>query len=417
MATGIGAWSTTAADNDDADTDINWAEGQAPSTVNNSARAVMAAVATWLRENGFIEFKEHSHAYASATSTTVAGTDVTAYYTAGRRVRAVASTPGTIYGTVVSSSFSTNTTITYKWDASGALSNEAVAISVNLLSPKAMGGNLSGALNTAKGVAVASATSTDIWAANGNVVHITGTTTITSFGTAPQAGCIRFCIADGALPITRDGTAIETQSGASLTFAAGEAFLAVADTTTKTFVYPFKAPAAATGLVYINTFTASGAAALDITGISSTYSSYLIEIEKLTPATDNADLWLRISQDGGSSFITTSNSYRHMRTEVNEAGTSTASGAADSKIIVAGTIGSGTGEGLGGSIRIFSPATSNLYKPIRFDATWLNGTPAGLTGNGGGHYLADGAPIDAIRLLMSTGNITATARLYGLRAS
>lgn len=40
-------WSTTAADNDDADATINWLEGQSPATVNNSARALMAAVASW----------------------------------------------------------------------------------------------------------------------------------------------------------------------------------------------------------------------------------------------------------------------------------------------------------------------------------------------------------------------------------
>lgn len=34
-------WSVTAADNDDADSTINWLEGQLPSTVNNSARAMM----------------------------------------------------------------------------------------------------------------------------------------------------------------------------------------------------------------------------------------------------------------------------------------------------------------------------------------------------------------------------------------
>lgn len=37
-------WSATAADNDDADATINWAEGQAPSTVNGSARAMMAVL-------------------------------------------------------------------------------------------------------------------------------------------------------------------------------------------------------------------------------------------------------------------------------------------------------------------------------------------------------------------------------------
>lgn len=40
-------WSTTAANNDDADATINWLEGQAPSTVNDSARAMMAALAAW----------------------------------------------------------------------------------------------------------------------------------------------------------------------------------------------------------------------------------------------------------------------------------------------------------------------------------------------------------------------------------
>lgn len=44
---GLQHWSTTAADNDDADAAINWAEGQAPSTVNNSARAMMAAHAAY----------------------------------------------------------------------------------------------------------------------------------------------------------------------------------------------------------------------------------------------------------------------------------------------------------------------------------------------------------------------------------
>jgi len=46
MATSVYSWSTTAADNDDADTNINWAEGQNASTVNNSARQMMAALAS-----------------------------------------------------------------------------------------------------------------------------------------------------------------------------------------------------------------------------------------------------------------------------------------------------------------------------------------------------------------------------------
>ena len=40
-------WSQTASSDATADSTINWAEGQAPSSVNNSARAMMAATAKW----------------------------------------------------------------------------------------------------------------------------------------------------------------------------------------------------------------------------------------------------------------------------------------------------------------------------------------------------------------------------------
>jgi len=40
-------WSQTAGDNDDSDPDINWLEGMAPGAVNNSARAMMSAIAAW----------------------------------------------------------------------------------------------------------------------------------------------------------------------------------------------------------------------------------------------------------------------------------------------------------------------------------------------------------------------------------
>lgn len=44
---GISSWSTTAANNVLANTGVNWDEGQAPSTVNDSARQILADLATW----------------------------------------------------------------------------------------------------------------------------------------------------------------------------------------------------------------------------------------------------------------------------------------------------------------------------------------------------------------------------------
>ncbi|MGY3550767.1 microcystin-dependent protein [Bradyrhizobium sp. USDA 4472] len=44
---GLAWWSQTAAANATQDTTVNWAEGQAPSSVNDSARAMMASTAKW----------------------------------------------------------------------------------------------------------------------------------------------------------------------------------------------------------------------------------------------------------------------------------------------------------------------------------------------------------------------------------
>lgn len=64
MATGVVTWSTTAASNASADSNVNWAEGMAPSAVNDSARAMMASVAKFRDDtNGSIATGGTSTAY------------------------------------------------------------------------------------------------------------------------------------------------------------------------------------------------------------------------------------------------------------------------------------------------------------------------------------------------------------------
>jgi hypothetical protein len=83
----------------------------------------------WYNDSQWVEYGDgdaaFTAAYASATSFTIAGVDVTAIYHAGRRIKLTAATPGTIYGTISSSTFSTNTTVNVTWD-SGSLSSEAI---------------------------------------------------------------------------------------------------------------------------------------------------------------------------------------------------------------------------------------------------------------------------------------------------
>ena len=129
MTTNIKDYSTTQANNTSLN-GISTAEGMLPSNLNNAIRGLMKNTRDWFNDAEWIEYGDgdasYTAAYASGTSFTIAGVDVTSIYHAGRRIKLTASTPGTIFGTIASSSFSTNTTINVTWD-SGSLSNEAIS--------------------------------------------------------------------------------------------------------------------------------------------------------------------------------------------------------------------------------------------------------------------------------------------------
>jgi hypothetical protein len=137
MATNIKDYSTTQASNTSLNS-IFVGEGMLPSNLNNAIRALMKNTRDWFNDAEWIEYGDGSGAYTSAyvsgTSFTIAGADVTSVYHAGRRVKVIAPTPGTIYGTISSSSFSTDTTVNVTWD-SGSLSSEAITnIFIGILS-------------------------------------------------------------------------------------------------------------------------------------------------------------------------------------------------------------------------------------------------------------------------------------------
>ena len=86
-------------------------------------------------------------------------------------------------------------------------------------------------ISEAKGADVASATTTTIWVTDGNFIHITGTTTITSFGTAGQAGDERTIVFDGILTLTHNSTSLILPGAANITTAAGDRAIVRAETT------------------------------------------------------------------------------------------------------------------------------------------------------------------------------------------
>ena len=129
MTTNIKDYSTTQANNTSLNS-IAVGEGMLPSNLNNAIRALMKNTRDWFNDAQWIEYGDgdasYTATYVSATLFKIAGADVTSNYHAGRRIKITASTPGTIFGTISSSSFSTDTTVVVSFD-SGTLSNEAIS--------------------------------------------------------------------------------------------------------------------------------------------------------------------------------------------------------------------------------------------------------------------------------------------------
>jgi hypothetical protein len=182
----------------------------------------------------------------------------------------------------------------------------------------------------------------------------------------------------------------------------------------------FATPASG-ALVYISTQTASNSATINFTGISSTYDVYAIQIVKALPATDGAVLRMRTSTNNGSSYDAGASDYDYIQSIGILSSGSYASGntgSTDSFIRISYSLGNASNElGFNGWIYLWKPS----------DATYFS---VGYSGNGvddsGQIFVVDqglgrrlsAADVDAVRFLMSSGNITSgTFRLYGVANS
>ena len=134
---GIKDYSTTQANNISLN-GIDTNEGMLPSNLNNAIRALMKNTREWYNDAQWIIFGDgdaaYTAAYVSGTAFTINGANVTAEYHANRRIKIYLGTTAAFrYGTISSSTFSTNTTVNVSWD-SGSLANETLTVYLAALS-------------------------------------------------------------------------------------------------------------------------------------------------------------------------------------------------------------------------------------------------------------------------------------------
>lgn len=173
---------------------------------------------------------------------------------------------------------------------------------------------------------------------------------------------------------------------------------------------------------YISSATASSSASITFTGLSSSYFAYAIYMSDVVPATDNVELWMRLSDDGGSTYEADTGDYQWQMSGSQGAGSQIQDGStSDTKMVLTGNtsaviLGTGTEEQLSGRVVIYDPSTSQPTK-ITGELYWKNSGAQSTVATCGGIF-AGTAAADAVQLLMSSGNIASgNFKLYGLTPS
>ena len=169
------------------------------------------------------------------------------------------------------------------------------------------------------------------------------------------------------------------------------------------------------GLVLLEQHTASSSASLDFTTcISSTYDEYQIEFVGIVPATDNTNLYMRMSTNGGSTYDSSS-IYGHavFVWRAGATGAQGAEGGSNHINLTSFGVSNASTNGIVGHVRFSSPLSTALHKYLVGELTF-NDTGFRLGAVTRASYESVTA-VDAFQFFMNSGNIASgTIRCYGV---
>lgn len=174
------------------------------------------------------------------------------------------------------------------------------------------------------------------------------------------------------------------------------------------------------GLIKISTQTASSSASVAFTsGIDATYREYVFAIDNLLPATNDVQLQMQVSDDGGSSWKSTG--YLATTVSCDSSGTTatnqtTASIGMSNQQSTGASLYNGSGGGWSGKASLFNPSSTTTRKHVTLHGSYVRATTGSLGMNvqGNGFWNGGNAAINAVRFIMSSGNVASgTITMYG----
>jgi len=179
-------------------------------------------------------------------------------------------------------------------------------------------------------------------------------------------------------------------------------------------------------LTLLATATASASASIDFTAaIDNTYEEYELHIIDLIPTTDNTAVWLRVSNDTGSTFKAGATDYEYA-TFSNRSGAATPTGVVSTGVnnipLSGGLLGVSNvaTQSFSSTITLYNPSNSASKPIIKASSSYLNGGGALDIVNTriNGMYTIGALAVDALRILTSSGTIASGEfKLYGVKKS
>lgn len=441
MASGVAAWSQTAASNSTADSTVNFAEGMAPSAVNDSARALMASVA---------KFRDDQ-----AGSLTTAGTSTAYTLTSNQSFASLSAMSGVKF--CVRFNATNGASPTLNVDSLGAkaiqtASGTAIptgAILANSVHELTYDNSIpawlihgsfgvfaattfSGAVTptTSDGAALGSASLmwSDLFLASGGVINwnngdVTATHSANALAFAGASSGYSF---DAPIAVTGNSTITGTFAVSS-TLTASSGFTVSSGSVSLPAASVADAALASPGcmkLIYAQ--AASSSATIDFNQSNSasafdgTYDRLVLVISAAKPATDDVEAWIRIGTGGTPTYQTSGYSYSNNATVIG-VGNVAAAAASQAKIILVntgagGSVGNATGENFSGTLTFDQPSATNIMS-VSWNGTYNSATADLIAITGGGAYMTATA-VTAIRFLFESGNIASgNFALYGIKKS
>jgi hypothetical protein len=400
-------WSTTPANNATADASINWAEGQAPSTVNNSARVMMERVKEFISDIAGV-----NTVGGTANSITVTATSPFSAYSDGLILRFKPT--ATVTGAATLNANSVGAKSIRKFVAGGEVATGAGDMAAGgmyelvyfaALNSAAGGWLLTNPQSDLKETYVSQAGNYTALATDNNAVHLytAATPTVSLTAAATLGANWHYTIIAYGGPVIIDPNGAETINGnATLTLSTGTSTKIICDGTN--FFTEFKPNA----WEPIGDYPLSAAASLPIINLS---AFEMIRISGYVETSATGGVFIRTSSNNGSSYDSGAADYGFQGI-TGTGSTASATSLSTTSMVIAGSVDAGANFGVNFDCQLYN---FNKAKFCRFKSSAVFVASATFAESLNGGSRAQATARNAFTLFPLSGTLTGRVIVEGIR--